>query len=209
MYPPALFTVDDPAAQAAMLAQIELGALVTQGPNGFEVTHMPFVHDVAGGALHGHVAHANPQHLEGERPAVVIFQSASAYVSPAFYPSKAEHGRVVPTWNYEVLHVHGRLRWTRDAGWLRRHLEALTDRFEAGRKAPWRVSDAPADYLERLIRGVVGAELLIEKVEARRKLSQNKGDADRLGVLAGLSASDHPGDRQAAAAMRSLEADAG
>lgn len=209
MYPPANFVVDDPQTLAAMLASVRLGALVTHGETGFSVTHMPFVHDAATNVLQGHVAGVNPQHGAGETQAVAIFQPAQAYVSPAYYPSKAEHGRVVPTWNYEALHVHGRLRWSRDPVWLRAHLERLTARFEAGRAAPWALADAPADYLERLIRGIAGAELVIERVEGLRKLSQNKGDPDRLGVIEGLSASADLDDRGVAAAMRALEPDPG
>lgn len=208
MYPPPIFKVDDPETVGALLRQIGLGALVTHGDAGFEITHMPFVFD-GEGALHGHMGDFNPQHHVGETRAVAIFQAAEAYVTPSFYPAKAIHGRVAPTWNYEILHVHGTLRWTTDPAWIRRHLEALTDRFEAGRDVPWKVDDAPAEFTDKLVARLVGAELLIERVEVRRKLSQNQKDPERLGVIAGLAASADLKDRRMADLMRSLEPDAG
>lgn len=208
MYPPPAFAVEDPAEIEGLLREVGLGALVTHGAEGFTVTHMPFV-AAEGRALHGHMANFNPQHHVGEASAVAIFQAAEAYVTPAFYPAKAVHGRVAPTWNYETLHVHGRLRWTTDPVWLRAHLEALTDRFEAGRDEPWRVDDAPADFTEKLIARIVGVELAIERVEVRRKLSQNQRDPERLGVIAGLAASADLNDQRVAARMRSLAPDAG
>lgn len=204
MYPPPAFAVEDPAEIDSLLRSVGLGALVTHGVEGFAVTHMPFV--AAGSrALHGHMANFNPQQQAGETSAVAIFQGPEAYVTPAFYPAKAEHGRVAPTWNYETLHVHGRLRWTADPVWLRAHLEALTDRFEADRETPWKVDDAPPDFTDKLIARIVGVELAIERVEVRRKLSQNQRDPERLGVIAGLAASGDLNDQRVAARMRALE----
>ncbi len=114
------------------------------GPEGLFASHLPFVYDAERQVLAGHLARANPhQSRSGGAVALVIFQGANAYVSPSFYPSKAKHGRVVPTWNYEAVHVRGRLTWREDPAWLRSHLNALTDRFEATRDKPWAVSDAP------------------------------------------------------------------
>jgi transcriptional regulator len=203
MYVPDHFAADE-AQTAAMLAQAGFGALVTHGPEGLFATHMPFLHDAESGALRGHVARANPHAalaIEGE--ALVIFQGPDAYVSPSWYPSKASDPRVVPTWNYEAVHVYGTLTWRNDADWIVGNVTALTERFEAGRREPWSVSDAPEDYVRRLVRGVIGVEVRISRVEAKRKLSQNRPAADRQGVIDGLAAA---GDAdKVAAAMRSLQ----
>lgn len=202
MYAPEPFAVSDPDEIADMLAASRLGALVTHGPGGLFASHLPFVHDA--GRLLGHIARANPHH---ERAAdgsdcLVILQGPEAYVSPNWYPSKAVDGRQVPTWNYEAVHVRGRLDWFSDRGRLMDVLERLTGRFEAGAAEPWRVSDAPADYVERLARGIVGVEVEIVEITAKRKLSQNKPDADRAGVIAGLEAA---GETAVAAAMRAMK----
>lgn len=203
MYAPEPFAVTDAAEIAAMLGQTRLGALVTHGPQGLFASHLPFIHD-ADGRLIGHIARANPhpERAPDGAEALVIFQGPEAYVSPTWYPSKKIDGRQVPTWNYEAVHVRGRIRWFDDALKLRELLERLTDRFERRSDERWRVSDAPADYVERLLRGIVGAEVEIEEITAKRKLSQNKAVADRAGVIAGLEA---VGEQSTAAAMRALE----
>jgi transcriptional regulator len=119
-------------------------------------------------------------------PCIVLFDLADAYVSPSWYPSKVDDGRVVPTWNYEAVHLHGTARAIEDPAWIRAQINALTRRHEAGRPAPWSVVDAPDEYVTRLARGIVGIEVSIERVEGKAKLSQNKNDADRAGVVAGL-----------------------
>jgi len=204
MYVPAANAVTDPDEVEALLRGLRFGCLVTHGPEGLFASHLPVLYDAGRGVLAGHLARANPhaaQAGEGEA-GLMIFQGAEAYVSPSWYPSKREHGRVVPTWNYEVVHLHGALAWIQDDDWLAAHLAALTDRFEAGRPEPWAVSDAPEEYLQGLRRGVVGLELRIQRVEAKRKLSQNRAPAEREGVIAGLDASPEPGDRAMARAMR-------
>jgi transcriptional regulator len=207
VYLPEAFAVSDPEEVAAMLAAARLGALVTQGPGGLFASHLPFLHDCDGGRLIGHLARANPHRDQapGGSEALVIFQALDAYVSPGWYASKAEHGRVVPTWNYEAIHVHGRARWFTDAGRLRELVGRLTDRFEAARPEPWSIDDAPADYLERMLGAIVGVEVEIERVLAKRKLSQNRSAADRQGVIAGLSASPETSDRLLAEHIKSLE----
>jgi transcriptional regulator len=201
MYAPAPFAVSDPDEIAAMLAAGRLGALVTPGEGGLFASHLPFIHDA--GRLIGHIARANPHpdRAPDGSDCLVILQGPEAYVSPNWYPSKAIDGRQVPTWNYEAVHVRGRLSWFSDEARLREVLERLTVRFETGSPEPWRVSDAPADYVERLMRGIVGVEVEIEEVIAKRKLSQNKPEADRLGVIAGLEAD---GETAVAAAMRAI-----
>ncbi|NEX93404.1 FMN-binding negative transcriptional regulator [Caulobacter sp. 17J65-9] len=207
MFAPAAFAETDPDQIAAVIGRARLGLLVTHGPGGLIATHLPFVFDRQRNVLVGHVARANPQQAaSGDGEALAVFTGADGYVSPDFYPSKAEHGRQVPTWNYEAAHVHGRLSWFDDRARLLDLLERLTDLHEAGRPTPWRVSDAPADYLERLLSGIVGVELAITRVEAQRKLSQNKPLNDRLGVIAGLAASEDPRDRMTAELMQEREA---
>lgn len=204
MYAPAPFAVTEPDEVRAMLAESRLGALVTHGRDGLFASHLPFIHDAEAGRLIGHIARANPhpERAPDGSEALVILQGPEAYVSPNWYPSKAIDGRQVPTWNYEAVHVRGRLRWFSEPERLRDVLERLTGRLEAGPAEPWRISDAPADYFERLLRGIVGVEVEIAEIIAKRKLGQNKPAADRAGVTAGLEAA---GETAMAAAMRRLD----
>ena len=196
MYQKDIFAVTDLAEVEALLAAAKLGCLITHGPEGLFATHMPFVYEADRRILAGHVARENPHPtLAGDDEALIIFQGLDAYISPSWYPSKFKHGRVVPTWNYEAMHVYGRLTWRRDETWLRPHLTQLTERFEAGRTKPWAIDDAPADYLQRMIASVVGLEFAITRVEAKRKLSQNRSEFDRMGVIAGLSDSEDATER--------------
>jgi transcriptional regulator len=135
--------------------------------------------------------------------ALVIFAGADAYVSPSWYPSKAETGKVVPTWNYELVHARGFLHHIDDPAWLVAHVAALTDRHEAGRAEPWSVEDAPLEYIEKLAKAIVGVEVELTEVVGKRKLSQSRSDEDVAGVSAGLSVSDRPDDLIIAQLMRS------
>jgi transcriptional regulator len=202
MYVPAAFAVTDPSEVEAALASQTFGCLVTGQGEGLFATHMPFLYDAAARRLSGHMARPNP-HWEraGEGEALVIFQGPHAYISPSWYPSKQEHGRVVPTWNYEAVHVYGRPSWRHERDWLVAHVSALTARHEAGRDEPWAVSDAPEGYIQGLSAGIVGMELAIARVEVKRKLSQNRSEADRRGVIAGLGANAAATDRELAAVM--------
>jgi transcriptional regulator len=206
MYVPAAFAVPEDEA-VALLSRVRLGCLVSLGPEGFWATHMPFLHDPERGLLTGHLARANlHRSLAGERSeALVVFQGVEAYVSPNWYPSKAVHGRAVPTWNYEAVHVHGEVRWRDDRDWLLDHLRKLTARFEGGRPDPWTLEEAPEGYVERVAAGAVGVELTIGRIEAKRKMSQNLPEADRAGVAAALGASADLSDRAAAAVMAALQ----
>jgi transcriptional regulator len=205
MYLPDMFAVTNPAEIDAILGSSGLGCLVTHGPDGLFASHLPFIYDPAEKTLRGHLAAANPHRgVAGDSEAMVVFQGASAYVSPGFYPSKVEHGRVVPTWNYEATHVHGRLVWHEDRAWLRANVAALTERFERGRDQPWTIDDAPASFIGGMLGAIVGVEVRITRVEAKRKLSQNRNAADRAGVIAGLGASPEPGDMAVARAMAAL-----
>jgi transcriptional regulator len=203
MYTPDANAVTDEAELDALLRNLRLGVIVTHDDaGGLFASHLPFSYDPDRRLLAGHLAIANPHaHRPDGLGALAIFQGVDAYVSPSWYPSKFKHGKVVPTWNYEAVHIHGRLTWRRDESWLLSHLGALTDHYEAGRLKPWALNDAPEDYLKRQVSKVVGLELTLDRVHAKRKLSQNRDKPDRLGVIAGLSASDDPKDRAVAEAM--------
>jgi transcriptional regulator len=182
-----------------------LGALVTLGPDGPEANHIPFEIDpepAPFGTLRAHVARANPlwKAIAADGRALAIFQGAQAYVSPSWYPSKREGGKVVPTWNYAVVHAYGTLRAIEDRTWLRALVERLTDRHEARRAAPWKVSDAPAGFVEQMLGAIVGIELTVTRLTGKWKTSQNRPAADRAGVVEGLLADGG----EAAAAMAEL-----
>jgi transcriptional regulator len=211
MYRPAAFDVEDLDEMLNMVDQAALGHLVTTGPDGFASTSLPFLVDREAGPsgnLRGHVARANPhwRTIDGGAT-LVIFPLPDAYVSPSWYPSKADHGKVVPTWNYELVHVHGTVRVHDDPEWVRALVTDLTDRHESARSGPpvaWRVTDAPADYIDGQLRAIVGIEVEISSIEAKRKLSQNRPEGDRTGVEGALAGSDRNGDHDVAAAMRRL-----
>ncbi|WP_160668237.1 FMN-binding negative transcriptional regulator [Pseudarthrobacter sp. ATCC 49987] len=189
MYVPAHFAADQ-GAITELLSNPGAANLVTSTEHGLLATLLPFVYDPdAGdhGALLGHVARNNDQWLlpaAGESP--VIIQRSDAYISPSWYPSKAEHGRVVPTWNYTTAHVYGRLVIHDDPAWVENLVRRLTTLHEASSADPWTVDDAPARFIAGQLRAIVGVELLITRVEAKRKLSQNRPVADIDGVITGL-----------------------
>ncbi|MDR6508837.1 FMN-binding negative transcriptional regulator [Arthrobacter oryzae] len=191
MYTPAHFAAG-PDAISDLLARPAAANLVTMSPQGLLATLLPFVFDPSigeHGALHTHVARNNAQWSEpviGE--ALAIIQGADAYVSPSWYASKAEHGRVVPTWNYSTAHVYGNLVIHDDPVWLASQVRRLTDANEAGLGHSWSVDDAPERYISGQLRAIVGLELVITRIEAKTKLSQNRPDADIDGVVAGLAA---------------------
>jgi len=168
-----------------------LGALVTLTSGGLDANHIPFEVDPAPaplGTLRGHVARANPVWREFSRDldTLVIFQGPGTYVSPAWYPTKRQTGKVVPTWNYAVVHAHGALTVIEDRAWLRDFVTGLTDRHEAARPEPWRVTDAPADYIEAQLGAIVGLELRLTRLVGKWKMSQNRPAQDRTGVVDGL-----------------------
>jgi transcriptional regulator len=167
-----------------------LGAIVVASPNGLDANHIPLEIDpdpAPFGTLRGHVARANPVWKQAQdTPALVIFQGPSAYISPAWYPTKQETAKVVPTWNYAVVHAHGALHFIDDKAWLRAFVERLTDRHESGRPEPWKVTDAPADYIDGMVGAIIGLELPIAKLAGKWKVSQNRPAQDREGTIAGL-----------------------
>lgn len=191
MYVPPAFREDDPAALAAIIAAARLATLVTATPDGLVATPLPLFFDPAEGpmgTLYGHVARANPQwRLPVSGEALALFAGPDAYVTPSWYAAKAEHGKVVPTWNYVAVHAYGPVEFFEDPDRLRAIVTRLTDLHEAGRARPWAVSDAPDGYIAAQLRGIVGVRLPIARIEGKRKLSQNRSAADRLGVAAGLA----------------------
>jgi len=207
MYTPAPFRVVDPEILSAMIARSPLATLVAVGPDGLCAAHAPLLYAPDQGVLMGHLARENPLSALDCEPALAVFTGPDAYVSPSYYASKLQHGKVVPTWDYEAVHVHGRLERFDDPHTLHEVVSALTDHFEADRPKPWSVSDAPERYVAGMLRAIVGIRLVIERIEAARKLSQNKNAADLAGVQAGLRASARPGDQAVAAQIESLDHD--
>jgi transcriptional regulator len=191
MYLPEMFRLDDELA-LDVVARAGLATVVVSTGSGFEATPIPWMlrRSPDSTLLVGHISKANPlaRTLSGSVDAIVIVDGPDGYVSPSWYPSKAESGEVVPTWNYVSVHLHGRLSLVDDAGWLREMVESLTVRYESERDQPWSVDDAPADYIDRMLRGIVGVEFVVERVEGKAKLSQNRSEADRAGVIVGLRA---------------------
>ena len=203
MYRPPAFTEDDTEALLAMIHETPLVHVVAHGDGGFESSPVPVIADVVDGAvrLRGHLARPNPLWRMAPCDVLAVVAPTDAYVSPSWYPTKAEHGKVVPTWNYEVVHAHGRLVAHDDAAWLDAFVRELTERHEAGRPAPWSVDDAPADFVQALLRGIVGFEIAVTRLEGKRKLSQNRPEADQLAVIDAMSASGDRGAVATAAAM--------
>lgn len=180
-----------------MVAAYAAGELITVGPDGYPLaTLLPVLWE--GDTVVAHMARANRQwtSIEPGAKALLVVGGPQAYVSPSFYATKAEHGRVVPTWNYSSVHLTGTLTVRDDPDWLRTAVTRLTDAHEAARTAPWAVTDAPPDYIAGMLKAIVGLELWVERVEGKAKLSQNRSAEDRAGVIEGLG--DHP----VAAAMR-------
>lgn len=205
MYLPAAFREDRLDMQHDLIRQHPLGWLVVQGAHGLSADPLPFAvdADAAGsglGVLRAHLARANPlvEALRTADQCLVIFQGPQAYVTPSWYPSKQAGGKVVPTWNYAAVHVWGKPAVIDDAAWVRRQMAALTGQMEAGRPRPWAVDDAPADYIEALLRAVAGVEIPIERIEGKWKVSQNRAATDRAGVAQGLRESGVQGAAMAA-----------
>ena len=181
-------------AEGAVYALIEshpLGAWVCQTEEGLLANHVPFFLDRTRGphgTLMGHVARANTvwRQLTSTAASLVLFQGPQAYISPGWYPSKAEHGRVVPTWNYVVGHAHGVARVVEDPAWMLGMLNRLTNSQEAKHNLPWQVSDAPAGFIDKLMHGIVGIEIPIDRLQGKLKASQDEDLQDRLGTVSGL-----------------------
>jgi transcriptional regulator len=196
MYTPPAFRIEDGAEIAAWIRAARLAILVSTGVDGQPMaTHLPLLLSEDGTLIEGHLARANPQ-WRGLTRALAIFPGPEAYVSPSWYPSKREHGRVVPTWNYVAVHAEGQVELVEEPAALHALVDRLTRAHEAPRPEPWAVDDAPPDFVAAQLKGIVGLRLRIERVVAKKKMSQNRGEADRAGVAAGLAA-----DGEAAAAL--------
>lgn len=205
MYNPAAFREDRPEILHGLIREARLALLVSNGMGGVpDITHLPLSLDAERGELIGHLARANPHaaalHTAGR--AIAIFRGAEAYVSPNWYPSKAEHHRVVPTWNYEAVHAEGPVEIVEDAARLHAIVSRLTEEREAAQPRPWSVADAPEAFIAGQLKGIVGLVLRIERLTGKRKLSQNRAAPDRDGAAAGLAASEDWRDRATSEAMR-------
>lgn len=198
MYVPNHVKEDDTHKLQQYIRDYGFGLLIVADEHGIEANHVPFLLNVETpdslGLLQCHLARNNPvwQRVEHGARVLTIFQGPDAYISPSWYPSKAETGRVVPTWNYLAVHVEGNARVIQDADWLKQHLHQLTDQHESKRDQPWSVNDAPSDFTERLMAGVVGIEIRIETLTGKLKASQNQPERNRAGVKAGLANGEGP-----------------
>ena len=204
MYVPAHFAETRPEELARIIREYPLGVLVTHDAHGLDANHLLFEFDPdAGthGVLTAHVARANPvwQQCASGSPVMVVFRGAEGYVSPNWYPSKHEAHRQVPTWNYEVVHVHGLLTVRDDERFVRGMVGRLTRRHEAEEPRPWKMSDSTPDFIDSMLRNIVGIEVAITSLVCKRKLSQNKEERDRLGAADALQAA---GNTELAQSMR-------
>ena len=212
MYLPKHFEQPDTDAIARLLVAHPLATLAWPSADGLTAEHLPLLWDRgagdgAHGTLRGHVARANPVWREAAGTEVLaVFQGPQAYITPSWYPSKAETAKVVPTWNYAVVHAHGKLRVIEDAAWLRALVGRLTDTHEASRAQRWQVDDAPADYIEQMLRAIVGIEIELTRVQGKWKVSQNRSASDRAGVAAGLDSLAHEQALAVAALVRGSDA---
>lgn len=199
MYTPPAFRDDDEESIRATIRSARLASLVTSTPAGLFATALPlFLDDSQGerGVLYGHLAKANPQwQSEPSGEGLALFMGPEAYVSPSWYATKQETGKVVPTWNYLAVEAKGPVEFFHDADRLLDAVKRLTSIHEAPRPAPWAVTDAPADFIAAQLRGIVGVRMVITQLTGKRKMSQNRNEADREGVRQGLSASERAEDR--------------
>jgi transcriptional regulator len=199
------FVEDDATTIVRLARQAGFGHLNVVGVDGSLVsTPVPFLIDDDGRQIRAHLARPNPVWRAAPCRALLVVPVSDTYVSPNWYPSKREHGKVVPTWNYEVVHVHGDLIAHDDPVWIEQQIRDLTDLHESRFDRPWSVDDAPDGYIEKTARGIVGIELAVDRLDGKRKLSQNRDDADTAGVLTALEASDARGADAVAAAMREI-----
>jgi transcriptional regulator len=209
MYQRTPFVEQDPETLLGLMRTYPLATLVRGGP-GLAADLLPLEVDHAQGSwrLRGHVARANPLWREADgQPVLVVFQGPQAYISPNWYPSKAQHGKDVPTWDYTMVQAHGTLRAIEDRTWLRGFLERLTERHEGSRTTPWHVGDAPADYLDAMLKAIVGVEIEVTRIEGKFKLNQNYDAADRTGAVLGLCADAAEGRQPDADALaRAMQA---
>ncbi len=206
MYVPLHFREERREVMLEAMRAHPLATIVSCGDAGMIGSHLPLMAKQDGEAilLEGHFARANPHGavIESGAPTLVIFQGPAAYVSPGWYPSKKEHGKAVPTWNYISVHASGAVEMMRDHDWLMAHVSALSDRHETGRTEPWATSDAPPAYMDQMLRAILGFRIRVTSLHGKWKLSQNRSQADRSGVMDGLAADALPQNAAVAEAMR-------
>lgn len=193
MYQPPHFREDRLEVQHALIKAHPLGLLITNGSSGLIANPIPFILDATAspsGTLQAHLSRANPQwrDFDPAQEALVVFQGAETYITPSWYETKREHGKVVPTWNYVIVQAYGRMQVKDDPTWLMQQISAMTSAQEAARAEPWAATDAPADFLAAQLKGIVGIEIEITRIEGKWKVSQNRPEADRRGVVEGLAA---------------------
>lgn len=203
MYQPPHFREDRLEVQHALIEAHPLGLLITLGSTGLTANPIPFVLDASAspfGTLRAHLSRANAQwrDFDPSQEALVVFQGAETYITPSWYEAKREHGKVVPTWNYAIVQAYGRMRVMDDPAWLLKQITAMTAVQEAARSEPWAVSDAPADFVAAQLKGIVGIEIEITRIEGKWKVSQNRSEGDRRGVAAGLRLSEDDASLQMA-----------
>jgi transcriptional regulator len=191
MYLPKHFEQQDPAALQGLMREHPLATVVSWQDGAPTADHVPLMFDAATQTLRGHVARANPLWKLAGQSVLAVFSGPQAYVTPSWYPSKAETHKVVPTWNYAVVHAHGVLKAVEKAPWLHALVSELTGQHESPRPAPWAVSDAPDDYVQTMLRAIVGIEIPVTRFVGKWKVSQNRSTPDRLGVANGLAADGH------------------
>ncbi len=205
MYVPRFNVMADRPEIEAFVRAHHTGQLITVGPDGVpDASLLPVLWE--GDRLVAHLARANPQwqRIADDSPALVVVTSPDTYISPGWYESKREHGRVVPTWNYSAVHLTGTVRVIHDPEWLREAVTALTEQHESRREEPWQVTDAPAKYVDGQLRAIVGLEMTVTRVEGKAKLSQNRSDEDRQGAIDGLRATSDPAAHAVAEAMAAV-----
>ena len=191
MYTPKQFEESDQEALRGLIRAAPLATFITNGPEGLVANHIPFVlsgEDFASSELQAHTPRANPLRdlLSSGQNCLAIFHGPEGYISPSYYATKEKHGKVVPTWNYAVVHVHGRGAIVDDSAWVRRQMERLTSLCEGSRQTPWAISDAPTEFVERLAESVVGIRLTMERIEGKTKASQNQPVENQQSILQSL-----------------------
>ena len=204
MYLPPYHVETDLPVMQSLIQSYPLGTWITSNADGLVANHIPVVLDAKRGphgTLRAHVARANPiwRGVSGNTDSLVIFQGPQSYITPSWYPGKQTDGKVVPTWNYTVVHARGVARVVEDPAWIHQLINDLTDASEASKPQPWKVSDAPADFIAQMARAIVGIEIPLTAMTGKWKVSQDEAPADRAGTVAGLA---HQGDANATALAR-------
>lgn len=207
MYIPKKFIQEDKAQLKSLIKNYPLAALVSTNINGLEASHIPLQlieSKDTNWKLMGHIARANPlwKTIEDQSKVLVIFQGPQSYISPNWYPTKREHGKVVPTWNYAAIHITGVLTFIHDTKWKMDMLNRLTNQMESDQPKSWKMSDAPGDFIEKQLNAIVGIEILVSHAEGKWKLSQNQPEENQKGVIHGLSNSHKSGERLMAEAVK-------